>query len=74
MPANNSNLLSLIAARMVVTATDQLPPYFAMATLIAPDLAITSDPVFGKRERPGQTIILHYDGRDDTPTETEAWR
>jgi len=72
MSANNSSLLSLIAAKMVVTATDQFHPHFAMATLIAPDLAITSDPVFGKRERPGRTITLHFDGRADIPIETEA--
>jgi KAP family P-loop domain len=71
MSANNSSLLSMIAAKMVVTSTDQFPLYFAMATLIAPDLAITSDSVFG-RERPVRTITLHFDGRADIPIETEA--
>src|SRR5215813_5151589 len=72
MPANNSNLLSLVAARMELTETDPSQPYLAMATLIAPDLAITTAHVLENRKRPGRNITLHFDGRADLPIETRA--
>jgi hypothetical protein len=72
MPTKNSTLLSLIAARLVLTETAQSQPYLAMATLIAPDLAITPDHVFGNRRRVNRNVTLHFDGRTDLPIETEA--
>ena len=72
MPANNTNLLSLIAARMVLSETNRSTPSMAMATLISPDLAITPDHVFGRRKRIGQNVKLRFDGREDLPIETEA--
>ncbi|MGH9766881.1 MAG: P-loop NTPase fold protein, partial [Blastocatellia bacterium] len=72
MPTDISSLLSLIAARMVLAETASTSPYLAMATLIAPELAITPDHVFGNRKRSGLNVKLHFDGHPDIPIETDA--